>query len=785
MVGRGFHFDFLDLKCSSSASHSHLFILGLLLVYYKILSACVQASDRVKCGSQNISSRYHHCGIHLDGVHDLDCFGKHSSLRKVCVWKPGKRTSEKIYTLITQQQHRGRNHCGAYYNITGVSEEITISESSDVTVEVFENSQSINCTKAVFSASPKSFLRCGPPDKVIFSRHSGRLAVNVIWPELDKNTIQYYSVKYIEQGNLTQNQSLVQSYNGVNCTISNCTVEDLKSSLVYSVQIRCVPNDKCSQCPWSENYTVPSELTTQPVIVVHEDTDLAERKGRWLLYLTWKFPAKELHDGFYVTVGKASGEAPYERMNTSQPEIRLILSSSAYHLTIRAVNNASTSPALNLSIPQRQDMTSMGAGKLNVTVHSNTSFTIYWKDNLIKNYVCYSVEWTKEGHEKKGHEKKGHEAVYMSFYQDVNNYRTLSPLPEPLEPYERYSITLHTRPNKETCNMEHVNNSEITYGRTQFYFTEGSPISAPINISSYNVMLNSVMLQWSSIPEEDVRGFLLGYIIYYTEYHHDGTSTERNITVDPTLNSYELGDLKGGTAYEVQISGFTQAGAGVRSTANLFKTDDQGFSNLSGVIAIVAVVATVLIFGPPIIKRAKGILWPSIPNPGNSNAMQKIEEPCVRELLESIHTLKVEEWDTNSLQIVEKEDAASTLPSMVPLLCASEDEADSPEMTRNWIQRETEDATGDIPPNITAETLPDIQQTDPRSSPLAFPSGYTTMEMFQQGMPQGVPADASVTQATESDPEDTDSTVVKSGLDYIGQFSTSPISDSEEMSAIL
>lgn len=156
-----------------------------------------------------------------------------------------------------------------------------------------------------------------------------------------------------------------------------------------------------------------------------------------------------------------------------------------------------------------------------------------------------------------------------------------------------------------------------------------------------------------------------------------------------------------------------------------------------------------------------------------------------QELLESIHTLKVEEWDTNSLQIVEKEDAASTLPSMVPLLCASEDEADSPEMTRNWIQRETEDATGDIPPNITAETLPDIQQTDPRSSPLAFPSGYTTMEMFQQGMPQGVPADASVTQATESDPEDTDSTVVKSGLDYIGQFSTSPISDSEEMSAIL
>lgn len=63
--------------------------------------------------------------------------------------------------------------------------------------------------------------------------------------------------------------------------------------------------------------------------------------------------------------------------------------------------------------------TGMRAGKLNMTVHSSTSFTIYWEDNLIENYVCYSVEW----------KKKGHEAAYKSFYQNKNNYRNLSPLP--------------------------------------------------------------------------------------------------------------------------------------------------------------------------------------------------------------------------------------------------------------------------------------------------------------------------------------------------------------------
>lgn len=52
-------------------------------------------------------------------------------------------------------------------------------------------------------------------------------------------------------------------------------------------------------------------------------------------------------------------------------------------------------------------------------------------------------------------------------------YLVILNLPEPLEPYKRYSITLHTRPNKGTCNLKHINNSESTYGSTQFYVTEG------------------------------------------------------------------------------------------------------------------------------------------------------------------------------------------------------------------------------------------------------------------------------------------------------------------------
>ncbi|XP_060928588.1 interleukin-31 receptor subunit alpha [Limanda limanda] len=692
---------------------------SLILAYF--LSSHVQASY-VRCKSKNETSKYQHCRLHPDGVHDLDCFGRFKNRgMKECVWKPGNHTSEKIYTLLLIQKKKKE-----YCNITESSITITVFKKLNMTVTVFENGESEKCTKSVFSGSPSSLLRCDPPYEVSFRRRLGNLHVNVSWQQ---DAVKNYSVRYKVLGSLLWIEPPVQSQNK-----SGCTVENLNSSAFYTVQIQCVTTEQCSQCPWSETYTVPSELTAQPAIVNLEDSDIAERTGSRLLSLHWKFPATESYDSYLVTVAKASGEPPCERMTTTRPEIRLILSFSSYHLNISAVNNASISPAVSHTIPQREDVHSIEEGKLNVTVHSNISFTVSWKDDLIKTYVCFSAEWMR----------KRHQRASKSFYQNENNWKTLSPLKaEPLEPYKRYSLTLHTRPNKVTCNIKYINSSESTYGTTQFYSIQGSPVRAP-NISICNMTRNSVVLQWSSIPEDDIRGFLLGYRIHYMEYHHQGTSTERNITVDPQSDTCELVDLEGGTAYQVQISGFTEAGAGVRSTASIFKTKmHQGYFHyyINGYIIPIAVVAAVLFFASIIIKRAKVILWPSIPNPLNSNAMQKIAK---LELLDSLKHLNVEE-STDSLQIVEKEALVppNTLASVFVLLHdEEEEEGHSPEMTCTWVQSDIEEhPAGDIEPDHTADNF--------HSSPCAFSSDYTTMEMFQQQMPQGSTANP------ETDPQDT------------------------------
>ncbi len=109
----------------------------------------------------------------------------------------------------------------------------------NMSAEVFENSESTNCTKAVFRGSPRSLckfpkilfffekasfyfslfvdkaltdvnigvcfnisVRCGPPYNVSFSRHSGGLVLNVNWEKEDVDVIKYYSVRYKALGSL-------------------------------------------------------------------------------------------------------------------------------------------------------------------------------------------------------------------------------------------------------------------------------------------------------------------------------------------------------------------------------------------------------------------------------------------------------------------------------------------------------------------------------------------------------------------------------------------------------
>ncbi|KAJ0012922.1 hypothetical protein NQD34_017256 [Periophthalmus magnuspinnatus] len=485
----------------------------------------------------------------------------------------------------------------------------------------------------------------------------------------------------------------------------------LNSNLSYEVQIKCTNDSKCPQCPWSDPYIIPPELKTQPVLVSVKKVENPVAKDSRLVSLTWKTVEVERPDGYTVSIQKASGEEPSESFNTTDSEITLHLSCSAYTVNINAFNNVSASPALNRTIETCDGITNMDAARLNITVHSNTSFTVYWdKYGLLDKYVCYSVEWSQKNQLR---------AAYLSFFEDKESQRTFH-LTEALEPYKRYTLSLHTRPNKETCNLKRINGTESTFGSVYFYFVEGSPISAPTNISYYNVTSSSIVLQWSPIPEEDLRGFLLGYNIYYKEYSNsrDTDTAEKVVSVDADLTRCVIKDLKSGMGYQVEISGFTRAGIGVRSITGSFQT----YKVKDSVIIVVFVTALILlIVACPVLKRTKAILWPSIPNPEHSNAIQKIEKSCEIELLDSLQTLKVEEWHTSSLQMIEESAVCVSLPKLFSVLTKEDSGLMEPEKVQ-------EDTVTDIILDQSAH----LEMTELPNTQTAFTCGYTTLQMFQQ-----------------------------------------------------
>ncbi|XP_070990825.1 interleukin-31 receptor subunit alpha-like [Oncorhynchus clarkii lewisi] len=251
-----------------------------------------------------------------------------------------------------------------------------------MTAHVFDESDPKSCTKNVFR------VRCGPPSNVDLNRHSRQLDIQASWRKEENKYIALYSVRYkdlksqswkevgfktfsttinktpnygISHGRIVSHLSnRVPETNGIYAKppvqskdSNRCSLGNLNSSLSYVVQIQCVANNKCTQCPWSKNFTVPPELTDKPVIEMVED--FPQTKGSRLVIIKWKFAASELAEGYSVTVGKASGEDPIEAFNTSRTLLRLALSHSAYHLTITAFNKAGNSPAAQRTIPPLDD----------------------------------------------------------------------------------------------------------------------------------------------------------------------------------------------------------------------------------------------------------------------------------------------------------------------------------------------------------------------------------------------------------------------------------------------
>ena len=97
-----------------------------------------------------------------------------------------------------------------------------------------------------------------------------------------------------------------------------------------------------------------------------------------------------------------------------------------------------------------------------------------------------------------------------------------------------------------------------------------APLRAPSNVRVTNLQGTMVMVEWDHLPQRYARGLLLGYKVYYREKRQlfDPAINTMLETVNSSVSSVVLRDLKQGHQYEVQVAAFNSIGEGPRSVTN-------------------------------------------------------------------------------------------------------------------------------------------------------------------------------------------------------------------------
>ncbi|XP_065140620.1 interleukin-12 receptor subunit beta-2 isoform X2 [Paramisgurnus dabryanus] len=795
-LGTVYAFTFIHLQsrmllytvlCYSANMEGFFLKLELVLLisgFVSLRTAISKASGSCDCGKSPCTVNTK-CNF-TEGANDFTCFIKNGKMFYICEWKPGDISTS--YTLCIKQR---KCRCANVNqkNTTSIADGFRVIPDYKMTAYVIATSEDQrSCTYKRLSGLPSQMKICSPPSAVVFERKLGNMYVQVKWGEDETHITQKFSVKYREFNSTEWKEQL--SINNIECYIWNLT-----SFLSYEMQIQCITNADCSQCPPGEVIIVPRELTDAPYIQ-HEIQDHVKdpvyvSAGQRKVIVKWKYAHSEAVTYYIVTVRKVSGESiKDDSFTTKDATITLFLSYSSYNFSIRAFNSAGSSPAASIIIDDMDDSlqnTQDWFGPFNVSIKSNNSFSLWW--NSSASSVCFSVEWWA----------RGQIPAFRSFYMDTwMTHKEITEITESIfQPYVRYYFVLHKRSYKDTCNMKNINDSEITYGTSQAYLTEGIPISAPGNVTVLNITQHSSVITWSPVPEEDLRGFLLGYKIYHIE-----DDTESFTVMHPSLNSFQLQKLKSNSAYRVQLAAFTAAGEGQRSEPKPFVTNMLEYTALSSIIAAVIVGIIILLLAVHLscrlLHRAKKLLWPSIPNPGNSNAVQKIENGHELNILEPLIRKKLEEseaCDPSAVCVVERKKEASLLSSsskpvavVKPTVLHLSEEEDSTSTSEEMATTDTPTfepnkesvPTENFPMNLiniepTLSASMDSENDAPEDSSksqidspvkpaVVFMSDYTTMEFFQQVARAGI-------QSTSFQTGQQGLVFVHPGQDYVRQSS--------------
>ncbi|KAG7264791.1 hypothetical protein CRUP_013590 [Coryphaenoides rupestris] len=245
---------------------------------------------------------------------------------------------------------------------------------------------------------------------------------------------------------------------------------------------------------------------------------------------------------------------------TSSTSCLLLLPPGSFSCSITATNSVGTSPVARVWLLSDPEADGPPPNQITVTPLDDHSLDVRWTAPVDQSVNGFVVEWS----------------VVTSDGGSVLHWERLSAsqeefvITEGVEPHARYAVRV-------TAVYAHGGT-----GRARAFFAytrQGAPSAGP-KVVVQDILANRLELAWRPVPEEQQRGYIRNYTVYYT--HALGPTRSQSLPAQ--VHWCSLGNLLPGY-YNIYMLATTDAGPGVAGPAT---TVNIAYEDLSAVVFMVS-----------------------------------------------------------------------------------------------------------------------------------------------------------------------------------------------------
>uniref|UniRef100_A0A8C5LL27 LIF receptor subunit alpha n=1 Tax=Leptobrachium leishanense TaxID=445787 RepID=A0A8C5LL27_9ANUR len=495
----------------------------------------------------------------------------------------------------------------------------------------------------------------------------GRLAPLQILCEIEKHTVnggtKMFNVTFfgISDGSCTHIVRNLRPYHVYDFRVHCATADHFWKWSNWSLTVR----HHTSQAAPSRKPEIWREITgtseNRTITIYWKPLSTAEANGPVISYeVSWK-PLQ------------SNTKPKRESLSASHNNTQIILNGyeGDYEITVQANNSAGLSPASKIT-----------------TVQLPNEYVEF--EQQVGTGDGINITWTYDSNVSCGHVIQWR-PLSSSLPSHTHWNKLLSPSNSAFIPSALFPHGVRCNVSVFGCEANKYKLLKVVTGYTQ----ELSPKAAP-NFTVVGTTSESVQIKWDAIPDEDLQGFLQGYVLYIVKKEQDAPIASardlilhadkeiiKNVT-NPALDNLTAGELQSGTSYYLGLVAYTRSGEGPMKLVNVVTNENAMGLILAILIPIlVAVLLGVLISTICYRKREwiKETFYPEIPNPENSKALQF--QKNLNEGNKNVKVLEMNPCTPNNVEVVQTVpkvlDTEINSPSTEDLIKLPEDGLDTDE----------------------------------------------------------------------------------------------------------